>query len=131
MTKKSEPAAQGRRWMLYAVFCAIVSWMGLWGLVQLPITPISQILFFILLFAAVASLVMPPIAYLNARFGKYRDAQTYRLRFVRQSTWLASFVVITGWLQTRRLLNLTIALILMAVLALIETFLITREVPSR
>lgn len=129
MTKKAERADPGRRWIVIAVLVALLAWASLWGVVQLPITDASQGVFFTLLFIATASTVMPPIAYLNARFAREHKARTHRARFVRQSIWLGIFVVIAGWLQTRRILTLTLALILMAVLALTETFLITREGP--
>jgi hypothetical protein len=139
MAKKPEHADQGRRWVVVSVLVALLAWTGLWGVVQLPITTPSQVVFFVLLFVAIASTVMSPVAYLNERFARDispRDlrartirARRIRARFVRQSIWLALFVVIAGWLQTRRMLTITLALILMAVLALTETFLITREAP--
>jgi hypothetical protein len=130
MAKQFDPTSQSRRWMLYVVFVALLAWVGLWGLIQLPITNPTKVIFFILLFAAITSTAMPPIAYLNARFGKYRAKQTYQARFVRQSVWLGLVVVIAGWLQMRRQLGATLALILIAVFVLTETFLITRESPS-
>jgi hypothetical protein len=129
MAKKPEQADAGRRWIVIAVLVALLAWTCLWGVVQLPITGASQGVFFVLLFIATASTVMPPLAYLNARFGRDHKPRTHRARFVRQSIWTGVFVVIAGWLQTRRILTATLALILMAVLALTETFLITREGP--
>jgi hypothetical protein len=73
---------------------------------------------------------MPPIAYLNTRFGKCPAQRTYQARFVRQSIWLGLFCVVSGWLQAKRILTATLALILVAVFFLTETFLITRESPS-
>jgi hypothetical protein len=129
MAKKSDPAGPRRRWIIIVVLVALLAWMGLWGVVQLPITNASQVVFFALLFIATVSTVLPPIAYLNARFVPEISPRILRVRFVRQSIWLGLFVVIAGWLQTRRMLTVTLALILMAVLALTETFLITREAP--
>ena len=129
MAKKSDPAGPRRRWIIIVVLVALLAWMGLWGVVQLPITNASQVVFFALLFIATVSTVLPPIAYLNARFVTEISPRILRVRFVRQSIWLGLFVVIAGWLQTRRMLTVTLALILMAVLALTETFLITREAP--
>jgi hypothetical protein len=129
VAKKPDRTRPGRRWVSAAVLVALLSWTGLWGVVQLPITDLAQILFFVLLFVAIASTVMPPIAYFNARFGKAENQRTYRSRFVRQSIWLGTFAVIAAWLRTRRMLTVTLALILMAVFALTETFLITREGP--
>lgn len=129
MAKKPDQAGPSRRWITVAVLVALLAWASLWGVVQLPITSASQVIFFTMLFVATASTVMPPVAYLNARFAQDSNPRTRRVRFVRQSIWLGIFVVIAGWLQTRRVLTVTIALILIAVLALTETFLITREVP--
>lgn len=129
MTQKPDPAGQSRRWITIAVLVALLAWTSLWGVVQLPITHASQVVFFAMLFVAITSTVMPPVAYLNARFAQASNPRTQRVRFVRQSIWLGVFVVVAGWLQARRVLTLTLALILIAVLALTETFLITREVP--
>ena len=74
--------------------------------------------------------MMPVVSYLNARFGKFSNVRTYGERFVRQSIWIGLFLAVTAWLQMQRALNATLALILMAVLVLIETFMITREAPS-
>jgi len=115
--------------MPYAVLVALLAWAGLWGVLQLPITDASTVIFFVLLFVAITSTAMPPVAYLNARFGQVDSQRVYRVRFIRQSIWMGTFVVIAGWLQTRRILTVTLALILLAVLALTETFLITREAP--
>ena len=127
MSEKYDPAAESKRWMLYALSTAALSWAGLWGVVQLPITNASKTVFFGLLFAAIASTAMPAIAYLNIRFGGCRNQRAYRVRFVRQSVWLGLIVVIAGWLQMRRLLDVTLALILVAVFGLTETFLIMRD----
>jgi hypothetical protein len=131
MTKKSNSADYDRQWITYAVLIATLSWLGLWGVTRFPVSDAALVVFFVLLFVAIASTVMPAVAYLNARFGKLESQRIYRVRFIRQSIWLGIFVVIVGWLQTRRMLTVTLALILMAVLALTEMFLITREVPPR
>lgn len=130
VAKKPDQAGQSRRWSMIAVLVALLAWVSLWGVVQLPITDASLVVFFVLLFIAIASTVMPPVAYLNARFGQSNSQRVHRARFVRQSIWIGAFVVIVGWLQTRRILSVTLALILMAVFGLTETFLITREGPA-
>jgi hypothetical protein len=124
-----DPAKSSKRWMLYVILAAFLSWLGLWGLTQLPVTGPTRTLFFIVLLTGVTSTTMPPIAYLNARFGRSCDQRTFRARFVRQSTWLGLLIVILGWLQMRRILTTTLALILTAVFVLTETFLLTRERP--
>jgi hypothetical protein len=128
-TKKSKPVSGSKRWILYVVLIAILSWLGMLSVVQLSISPATKTLFFSLLFAAVTTTTMPVVAYLNARFGKFRDPRLYRVRFVRQSIWLGVFAAVVAWLQARRMLDATVGLILLAVLALIEAFMITRDNP--
>ena len=107
------------------------AWVGLWGLLQLSVNAVTKSLFFVLLFLAIASTTLPPLAYLNARFGKFRTSQAYRVRFLRQSIWFGLLVTGLAWLQMQRALSTTLAVILMAVFVLIETFLITRELPAK
>jgi hypothetical protein len=120
-----------KRWTLYAVLVALLSWTALWGLVHLPINPVTRALFFVLLFTSVASTVLPAVAYLNARFGRCANVRVERVRFVRQSIWAGLLVGVAAWLQMRRALSLTLGVILVAVFVLTETFLITREAPSK
>lgn len=115
--------------MLYVALVALISWAGLWSAVQLPINDLTKTLFFALLFTSVASSMMPAVAYLNARFGRFHSQRVYYARFVRQSVLAGAFVVVIAWLQMRRVLSLTLAWILLAVFVLTETFLITRETP--
>lgn len=128
-TKKSKQVSGSKRWILYVVLIALLSWLGMLSVIQLSITPATKTLFFSLLFAAVTTTTMPVVAYLNARFGKFRDPRLYRVRFVRQSIWLGVFAAVVAWLQARRMLDATVGLILLAVLALIEAFMITRDNP--
>jgi len=133
MTLKPKPGSkpESKHWMLYVVFVALVSWVGLWGVVMsLPVNGTTHTLFLFLLFSAITSTVMPPVSYLNTRFAKFRNRRTYWVRFVRQSIWCGAFVVVVAWLQMQRVLSATLALILMAVFVLIETFLVTREIPA-
>jgi hypothetical protein len=124
-----DPAKSDKRWMWYVILLAVLSWLGLWGLVHLPVTGATRALLFILLFLGIASTVMPPLSYLNARFGRFRDQRAFQARFVRQSIWLGLLIVVLAWLQMRRILTTTLATILTAVFILIETFLLTRERP--
>jgi FtsH-binding integral membrane protein len=128
MTKFS-PDGENKRWMLYAVFVTLLAWTGWWSIIQLPINDLTKTLFFVFLFVAIGSTLMPALAYLNARFGCFRDKHVYRLRFVRQSIFGGVLVVVLAWLQMRRALSSTLSLILMAVFVLVETFLVTRETP--
>lgn len=127
---KFDPAQSSKRWMLYAALIAVSSWLGIWGLIHLPVTDLTRVLFFLLLFFAIASTAMPPIAYLNARFGRCRNQRTFQARFIRQSIWLGLLIVVLGWLQMRRILTTTVAMIMAAVFALTETYLLTRERPE-
>jgi hypothetical protein len=128
MTKFS-PDEENKRWMLYAVFVTLLAWTGWWSIIQLPINDLTKTLFFVFLFVAIGSTLMPALAYLNARFGHFHDKRVYRLRFVRQSIFGGVFAIVLAWLQMRRVLSSTLALILMAVFVLVETFLVTRETP--
>ena len=129
-SKKTRAITTNKRWMIYVILIAFASWAGLWGITYLPINGTSKSVFFVLLFSAITSTMMPVVSYLNARFGKFSNVRTYGVRFVRQSIWIGLFLAVTAWLQMQRALNATLALILMAVLVLIETFMITREAPS-
>ena len=124
-----DPAKSDKRWIFGVMFLSILSWLGMWGLVQLPITTPTRALFFVVLFVGIASTVTLPAAYLNARFGRCPDRRTFCARFVRQSIWLGLLIVVLAWLQMRRILTTTLALILTAVFVLTETFLLTRERP--
>ena len=125
-----DPIAESRHWMLYMVVGILVSWLGLWGVLQLAVSTTTTVLFFIVLFAAVTTTVMPAVAYLNARFGRCAERRVYQGRFIRQSIWVGLYTGINAWLQMQRVLNLMLALVLIAAFALIETFLITREGPT-
>ena len=125
-----DPAESSKRWMLPVAFVALLAWLGLWGVIQLPVTGPTRTLFFALLFCAITSTAMLPFAYLNARFGRCRHWRTFLARFVRQSIWLGLLIVVLGWLQMRRILTTVLAMILIAVFVLTETFLLTREHPS-
>jgi hypothetical protein len=120
-----------KRWMWTAILIAVLSWLGIWGVIQLPITIPTRSILFVLLFCAITCTAMPPISYLNARFGRCINKRTFQSRFVRQSIWLGLLVVVLAWLQMRRILTTTLAMILTAVFGLIETFLLTREQPTR
>ena len=117
--------------MLYVAFVALISWAGWWSVIQLPINDLTKTLFFALLFTSIGSSLMPAVAYLNARFGRFHNQRIYYARFVRESILVGAFVVVIAWLQMRRVLSSTLGLILLAVFVLTETFLITRETPPK
>jgi hypothetical protein len=120
-----------KRWIWTAILIAVLSWLAIWGVIQLPVTGPTRALLFVLLFCGITCTVMPPISYLNARFGRCLNQRTFRSRFVRQSIWLGLLATVLAWLQMRRILTTTLAMILTAVFGLIETFWLTREQPPR
>jgi hypothetical protein len=126
---KFDPTKMEKRWVLWAVLVALITWSALWSVIQLPVNALTKTLFFALLFAAISATLMPAIAYLNARFGRFRSKRLYQMRFARQSLFSGAFIVTVAWLQMQRALSPTLALIIMAVFVLTETFLITREMP--
>lgn len=128
---KIDPNQANKRWISIAVLVAVFSWAGWWSVIQMPINALTKGLFFVLLFIAVASTLMPALAYLNARFGRFQSPRVYQVRFVRQSVLSGAFVISSSWLQMQRVLSSSLFLILFAVFVLVETFLITREAPPR
>jgi hypothetical protein len=128
---KYDPTKANKRWMLYVVSAAIIAWAAWWSVIQLPINDVTKTLFLALFFVAIVCTTMPALAYLNARFGQFEASRVYRVRFIRQSVMVGAFVVLLAWLQMQRVLGTSLALILLAVFVLIETFLITRESPAK
>lgn len=128
---KFDASQANKRWISVAVLAALFSWAGWWSVLQLPINGLTKGLFFVLLFVAVAATLMPALAYLNARFGRFVSPRVYQMRFVRQSLLAGAFAVASAWLQMQRVLSSSLFLILLAVFVLVETFLITREMPPQ
>jgi hypothetical protein len=126
-----DPSDSSKHWMLYVALVAVLAWAGFVSVIMLPPNELTKPAFFALLFASVGSTLMPAVAYLNARFGRFSSERIYRVRFVRQSILAGAFVVVVAWLQMRRVLSPTLGLILLAVFGLTETFLITRESPPK
>ena len=118
-----------KRWMIYSISIALMSWAGLWSIIQSTVNVITKTLFLFLLFSAITSTIMPAAAYLNTRFGTPSSKRIYQMRFIRQSVWGGLFIVGVAWLQMQRVLGVTLGFILLSVFILIETFLITRESP--
>jgi hypothetical protein len=125
-----DPTKMDKRWMLWAILVALLAWSAMWSVIQLPVNTLTKVLFFVALFGAISATLMPAIAYLNARFGRFQSKRVYQVRFARQSLFSGAFIVVVAWLQMQRSLSPTLALILMAVFILTETFLITREAPT-
>ncbi|MBN1640257.1 MAG: hypothetical protein JXA09_03400 [Anaerolineae bacterium] len=115
----------------YALTVALIAWLAwLVVVVQLPVNPFTVVLFYAALFVAVGATLMPAVAYLNVRFGRFESRRVFQLRFLRQSILGGLFVVILTWMQMGRMLTTMLALILLSVFVLTETFLITREMPK-
>jgi hypothetical protein len=127
---KFDPTKTDKRWMLWVILVALISWSALWSVIQLPVNGLTKALFFASFFVAISATLMPAIAYLNARFGRFQNKRVYQMRFTRQSLFGGAFLAVVAWLQVQRALSPTLALIMLAVFALTETFLITREMPA-
>jgi hypothetical protein len=127
---KFDPTKMDKRWMLWVILVALIAWSALWSVIQLPVNNLTKALFFVSFFVAISTTLMPAIAYLNARFGRFQSQRVYQARFTRQSLFSGAFIAIVAWLQMQRALSPTLALIMLAVFVLTETFLITREMPA-
>ncbi len=128
---KYDPSKENRRGTAYAILLALIGWIGWWAVLQFPINHLTVALFYVALFVAIGATLMPAVAYLNVRFGRFESKQVFQRRFVRQSVLGGLFVVILAWMQMQRMLTSTLALILLSVFVLTETFLVTREMPSK
>ncbi|MFN2156265.1 MAG: hypothetical protein ACK2UX_13595 [Anaerolineae bacterium] len=125
-----DPTKMDKRWMLWAILVALLAWSAMWSVIQLPVNTLTKVLFFVALLVGISATLMPAIAYLNARFGRFQSKRVYQVRFARQSLFSGALVVVVAWLQMQRSLSPTLALIVVAVFILTETFLITREAPA-
>jgi hypothetical protein len=81
-----------------------------------------QVLFFPLLFVAVTSVAVPTIGWLRTRT-RYGGEPGVTLR---EATWLGLYVSFCALLQAVRMLDLVVALVLAAILILLELFLLQR-----
>jgi hypothetical protein len=83
---------------------------------------VTKALFFPLLFLAIASVVMPCLAWLYERLG-HEDEPVVVLR---QSVWSGLYVSLVAGLQMVRLLDTIVAVVMAAILVLLEIFLLQR-----
>ena len=104
-------------------FAAVASWLALAYMVltQRP-SLLMQVLFFPLLFVAVTSVAVPTIGWLRTRT-RYGGEPGVTLR---EATWLGFYVSFCALLQAVRMLDLVVALVLAAILVLLELFLLQR-----
>lgn len=93
------------------------------NLVRWP--PVVSLLLF--LFLGMSSITIPIATYLNQRFAEpgWFDKDPFRL--IRQGIWVGCLTVLAISLQLTKAMNWAIALVLMAVFVLIETFILTRD----
>ena len=106
-----------------AALMALLGWGGLAYLVtRTSPQPYTWLLFLALLLVTLMVTVFLPLQHLYRRLARPIPA-----RALRQSFWLALFVVSCAWLQMRRVLDWTVALLLVAVFSLLEGYLLSRE----
>lgn len=127
--RSSRPTTPDHRGVLIAAVLMAV--IGIGGIIQLVTTqpPFAfyRWLFFILLFFAVAGVVLPFVRFLNIRFTPPGFPVPTGGVILRQSIWVALFVVTCAWLQIPRVLNLPIAFFLGMAFTAIEIYLRLRE----
>jgi hypothetical protein len=115
--------------LIVGVLFMVVGWFGLYQLVTTTLPRVGQRwLFFLLLQIAVTGTVLPFVRYLNVRFTPITDNLPPGGVIVRQGIWVGLFVVMCAWLQIPRILNLPVAVLLAALLIIIEAFLRSREI---
>jgi len=76
---------------------------------------------------ALTASFVPVAFYLNHRFAWPKGRKISPWRPIRQSGWVALFLVLCAWLQMLRALNGIIAVLVLAVFSLIEIFILTRD----
>jgi len=111
---------------IVAVLTAAIGW---WSLIEFidkvaADQPGALAFFLSLVFLAVTTTLIPPVAFLNRRFAPdmvERDP----FGFIRHSSWGGVCVVIWAWLQTQRAFNLGFALLTVLIFIALE-FLIHR-----
>jgi len=113
----------GRGGNILAALIALLGWGGLTYLVnRTSPQPYTWLLFLMLLLVTLVATSCLPLQYLYRRLARPAPA-----RALRQSFWLALFAVLCAWLQMRRVLDWTVALLLAIVLGLVEGYLLSRE----
>lgn len=116
--------------LLSAVALMAAGWLGLAALV-LTTTPrigAELWLFFLLLHFAITGTVIPIVRYVNVRLTPPDIPVPMGGVIVRQSVWIALFVVICAWLQIQRGLSAPVAFFLILVFVVLEVFLRSREI---
>lgn len=105
-------------------------WGGLYLLVTSEIPRVGpRWIFFVLLFTAICSTLIPFVRYLYVRFTPLSRELPSSGVIVRECVWVGLFVVACAWLQMPRVLSAPIAFFLALALVVIEVFLRLREIP--
>lgn len=91
-----------------------------WVISRYPPTGMALVAFFLLIFLAATGLACPVMAFLNYRFAGL-DRSTDALR---QSVWVGLLVALGLWLRAMGVLTWMVLILLAAVLALAELFIL-------
>jgi len=114
-------SGKGRNILAAAI--ALLGWGGLAFLVdRTSPQPYTWLLFLVLLLVTLTPTAFLPLQYLYHRFARPAPA-----RALRQSFWVALFVVVCAWLQMRRALDWATAFLIATVFGLIEGYLVSHE----
>ena len=77
-------------------------------------------------FASVLTAFFAPAYYLNLRFGRENPQRVRLIRSLRESLLAGLYLSLCAWLQTMRALNWINALVILGILALLESFLLIK-----
>jgi hypothetical protein len=110
-------------WLLTTALC----WLGLIYLIYSTRPEgVNRWLFFVAFFASIMTSSFAPAYYLNLRFGWEYPQRVRLVRSLRESVLAGLYLSLCAWLQTIRVLNWTNALVILGILALLESFLLIR-----
>jgi hypothetical protein len=116
-----------RGWVAVGLLASGLGGSGLWYTVtSTEPTELMQGVFLTLLALMLTGLTILPAAYFNHRFARSNWLKRDPLRLLREGVGVALFGVLCGWMQKEGYLNLTIVAIIAGVLALMETYFLTR-----
>jgi hypothetical protein len=118
--------------LIAAVLLMLAGWGGLYFVItQLQPRIGGELwLFFACLLLAVTGTAIPFVRYINVTFTPVDAEVPPSGVIVRQSIWLALFVLMCIWLQIPRALSLPLAFFIAMVFVVVEVFLRTREIAA-
>ena len=130
--RSSKSSLQLRWWSFSASAIAVTGATGLFFVLNqlYPTGPTGNVvivLFFVLLFVTVAAAIIPLSIYVSHRFGSKQWLKRDPNRLVRHAIEAGTLVVSLAYLQLLKALDWTIALVLLGVFVLMETFFLTRN----